>query len=513
MKNTIRILIAVFLFGTSEKCSAQNNQFFAGYPNTWNRVQPINTGYILISFGNDTLKWAKTDITGTVTKAKAFSRVFCSDAKFMPDNSLLSVGKVSGDSIVIMKIDSSGNLVWSKGYAILLGAPASIGMVNISPSNYHGNFWVTGSGGSFNHYKGFILKADSTGNIILKKEIDSIPTAYYVGAGPMIEGDNNSCYFTADVVYDKTSGYPDNTILFKTDSMVNLKWATGLGYGIPGTLIYDSNNIILGWSTAGLFTTDLTVFPTINLTKIDTTGLTTSTLFFKENYFGSGNSLQSTHNKGILYSGNIAIGIGILRPFAFKIDSSFNLQWAKVYGMFNSSNNESSNDVKTTKDNGFIMAGDYLIKTDSSGVSGCHDSVFTIGTILAGGISPTTVTENSLTVTTFTVGPSSKIISEPVTYQCYTITGIEQPKASSENIHFFPNPNGGRFIVEEKNGDPGTKDFIEIYNVLGEKIFTAILNTTSTPIDISDNASGIYLYRVLTNKGDLISKGKFIIRH
>ncbi|HVA97623.1 MAG TPA: T9SS type A sorting domain-containing protein [Bacteroidia bacterium] len=54
-------------------------------------------------------------------------------------------------------------------------------------------------------------------------------------------------------------------------------------------------------------------------------------------------------------------------------------------------------------------------------------------------------------------------------------------------------------------------EYVEIYNMLGQKIYQRKLNTTSTDLDISQTAKGIYLYRILSKKNSLISQGKFVV--
>jgi GH25 family lysozyme M1 (1,4-beta-N-acetylmuramidase) len=79
------------------------------------------------------------------------------------------------------------------------------------------------------------------------------------------------------------------------------------------------------------------------------------------------------------------------------------------------------------------------------------------------------------------------------------------------NVKVFPNPSSnGKFAVEIKNYGLGITN-VEVYNMLGEKICTAKLDPINTQIDLSHNPSGIYLYRVLTETGGLISEGKMLI--
>jgi sugar lactone lactonase YvrE len=94
---------------------------------------------------------------------------------------------------------------------------------------------------------------------------------------------------------------------------------------------------------------------------------------------------------------------------------------------------------------------------------------------------------------------------------------INGPTAASQNITVSPNPNNGLFKLvispdSYRDGQLVIKNTVEVYNMLGEKIYTAKLNSSTSQIDLSNNANGIYLYRVLTETGTLVSGGKFIIQ-
>ncbi|HWY98244.1 MAG TPA: T9SS type A sorting domain-containing protein [Bacteroidia bacterium] len=89
------------------------------------------------------------------------------------------------------------------------------------------------------------------------------------------------------------------------------------------------------------------------------------------------------------------------------------------------------------------------------------------------------------------------------------ITATAQLKKAS-TAEVFPNPSNGKFTIETPV--VSNELSVEIYNVLGEGIYMSNLNDSISQIDISGNASGIYLYRVITQTGDLISEGKLIIQ-
>jgi hypothetical protein len=52
---------------------------------------------------------------------------------------------------------------------------------------------------------------------------------------------------------------------------------------------------------------------------------------------------------------------------------------------------------------------------------------------------------------------------------------------------------------------------LEIYNMLGEKIFTSKLSPGSTQVNIGNEPKGIYLCRISSANGVLISSNKLVI--
>jgi len=80
----------------------------------------------------------------------------------------------------------------------------------------------------------------------------------------------------------------------------------------------------------------------------------------------------------------------------------------------------------------------------------------------------------------------------------------------------YPNPSNGIFTIAINQ--PGTisetQMVMEIYNVLGEKIYVMPLQQVegNNTINISNKPAGIYFYRIITQNGSLISEGKMIIK-
>lgn len=93
------------------------------------------------------------------------------------------------------------------------------------------------------------------------------------------------------------------------------------------------------------------------------------------------------------------------------------------------------------------------------------------------------------------------------------VTSLNKSDAEKSSIMVYPNPSDGVFTIQINNGQ-GTRDNeIEIYNVLGEKVFSqfSIVNSQLS-INMSNKANGIYFYRIVNKDGQVEGDGKFVIQ-
>lgn len=91
--------------------------------------------------------------------------------------------------------------------------------------------------------------------------------------------------------------------------------------------------------------------------------------------------------------------------------------------------------------------------------------------------------------------------------------GINNISQISGNVTVYPNPSNGNFTVTFHSQKTG-KSIIEVYNILGEQVLTAPLNNgaANNSIDMSSQPNGVYLYRVITENGNLIGQGKVMVQ-
>lgn len=90
-------------------------------------------------------------------------------------------------------------------------------------------------------------------------------------------------------------------------------------------------------------------------------------------------------------------------------------------------------------------------------------------------------------------------------------TGINELNGEIGELNVYPNPSQGVFTFSLTNENETSN--IEIYNMIGEKVFTETLPQmqNNNTIDITGQPSGIYLYRVIQEDGKLIGTGKLLL--
>ena len=92
-----------------------------------------------------------------------------------------------------------------------------------------------------------------------------------------------------------------------------------------------------------------------------------------------------------------------------------------------------------------------------------------------------------------------------------TTAGIDGINDNSAQIVVYPNPNNGQFTIESSVGGASS---VEIYNILGEKVYTRNLSTTkgTNTINVGNQPNGVYLYRIISDNGNLLGEGRISIQ-
>ena len=94
-------------------------------------------------------------------------------------------------------------------------------------------------------------------------------------------------------------------------------------------------------------------------------------------------------------------------------------------------------------------------------------------------------------------------------YVSDSVTGINELK-NNLVVNVYPNPGSGVFNFELKIKNEELK--IEVFNILGEKVFSLFAAHHSPfTINLTGQPDGIYQYRIVSEKGELITSGKLVV--
>jgi len=111
--------------------------------------------------------------------------------------------------------------------------------------------------------------------------------------------------------------------------------------------------------------------------------------------------------------------------------------------------------------------------------------------------------------TTLTNADNTGNIADMFIVKLNGVSGIEESAFGGENVSVYPNPSTGMFSIVAPSLK-GEKSSIEIYNVLGEKVFQSIINNQSSIINLENQPNGIYFLSIKTEQG-IVNK-KIIIQ-
>jgi len=86
-------------------------------------------------------------------------------------------------------------------------------------------------------------------------------------------------------------------------------------------------------------------------------------------------------------------------------------------------------------------------------------------------------------------------------YLLYSNIGIKENNAWENNFFVYPNPNNGRFFITINND---IMDCLDIYNVMGKRIFVSAdcKGKTTANIDISEFGKGVYFVIIRKSNGE-----------
>jgi hypothetical protein len=492
-----------------------------------------------------------------------------SDGNFIIAGSTNSTnGDISGNhgdyDAWIIKIDTSGNIIWQKclggtgideAYSIELTSDNGYFITGTTNSN-DGD--ITGNHGAFDFW---IIKIDSNGDFMWQKCLGGSAEDF---AHYGVQTKDNGYIITGLTrsTDGEVTGNHGNDDLWtvKLDSNMEIAWQKCFGGSAEdgGTKIQqtaDGGFIQLGHTASN----DGDVYGNIGsddfwFVKLNSAGEISWQKCYGTIYMDWPYSLEITPDGGYLGAGTAGYNTGggcagDFNGWIVKLDSDGNSVWEKSLG---GAAAEEIHSVRQTSDGGYFAAGftfsDDEIIQGNHGLSDCL-AVKLTGTLNAPAIA--TATNISVTPITFTItakpgstiyyttdgsspdpessqnGPSPLILATPGTPGTYiykamavetdwnssevtsislTIvpTGIQENQDNASQIIIYPNPAENFVIINASEFSEAT---IMLLNVEGKPIFNKRLVTGYSLIDITSYTRGIYFFSI---KGKLMESGNLI---
>jgi len=449
---------------------------------------------LLVDEAGDTL-WTKM-LQDTVD-------VFAIKIILTPDTNLVLMGLRRNTEIIFLKLDLLGNILLSK--SIVSSSPYHLGcsqIINATDSGY----LILGTIADFQGIGNTILvKTNTLGNVEWTK-------VFYSGLSGWQLIKKDSFYLL--------SATSPKSVLLKIDSQGNIIWGHSYDYSMGSiiTSIHETNDN--GYILGGF----IDHYPTMDwleatLLKVDSVGNNQWSM----GYGFPGGSDTKIFDVVPKANGNYVFTFSNLIAFYYgaglvETDSAGNPLWYRAY--------ETSGDqIKAvrTSDDGFMIASTglkwaqgynllslILIKTDSTGNSGCYDTTAAmvyhalnpvLDTIMLGDSSVSLASANL-----FLLQDSLFSIHD----FCFSVNTDNESRLLGSQIVLYPNPTNDKLTISNLQSSINQ---IVIYSMLGEKIFPAVyLQTTNsqlrTEIDISSLTNGIYILQI--SDGEKTWRGKVI---
>jgi len=456
-----KICIGIFIFSCIHLAEAQQT-FEKTYGTTLAEkatsvMQTPDGGYII---GGTNL--IKVDSLGIEEWSKPLASDF---ANLTSDNGYILINNYN--DIVFTKVDSVGNTLWQTVYSEGIWANKGNHIEQLDDGNYivTGRFQsVTGSGM-------LLLKLNANGGKIWRRTY-SEPTSAGFNDGFSVQETSDSGFVMAgfsNINYYDSTRHKD-VIVVKTDSFGVEQWRKFLG----GT------EDDLGAAI-----------------KQDNSG----------NYFVSG----TTHSYGIGAESNM---------YLVKLDAAGNTLWEKTYG---GNLEEIGRGLWLTNDGGCIMTGrsnsfsangdfdGYIVKTDANGDTLWTNTYTGTGEEMLHSVQQTLDDGYVMAGYTNSVGAGDfdmLLLKTDATGSLDFVTNIHQNTIPTVKYSIFPNPSHGVFSIQSESEITS----IEIFDVMGKRVYSDIINANYARFDLSRQAKGIYFYQITIGNNQSVQTGKIVIQ-
>jgi hypothetical protein len=422
----------------------------------------------------------------------------------------------SGNSadIFVVKYDANGNVLWAKssggtsyeyGNSISTDSNGNVLVTGYfdSPSITFGTTTLTNSGSSTDI---FIVKYDANGNILWAKSAGGTN----LDGGYGVSTDANGNVFVAGIFLSPSINFGSTTLtnvssgnadifVVKYDANGNVLWAKkagGTAYDrVTGISVDVNGNVLI----TGYFNSSSIAFGTTTLTNIDIMGTTPDIFVVK--YDSNGNLIWAKSAGG---TGGMSFDEGN----AISTDVNGNVL---VTGRFGSSSLTFGTTTLTNADNTGNTADIFVVKFNQNGnvvwAKSIGGSNGDIGNSIAADASGNVLVTGPFYSPSITFGTTTLIntvntgfYSDIFVAKLNSVVGIEELSYNNSLLIIYPNPTSGKCILRLDNSISNAITTIEVFNVLGEMVYSINHSTNTPEVDLSDCPSGVYTLQVKTSQ-------------
>jgi hypothetical protein len=352
----------------------------------WDRassiIQSSDGGYVVAGWtwsfgagaGNRDIYVVKLDSSGNVIWTKTIGRssddvassiIQSSDGGYVVAGFTYSFGAGS-DGMYVVKLDSSGNVQWTKTIG---GSDWAISITQSSDGGYivAGETLGFGAGG----WDMYVVKLDSGGNVVWTKTIGGNSDDF---VSSIIQSSDGG-YVVAGYTSSFGAGSADFYVV-KLDSSGNVQWTKTIG-GSSGdwanSIIQSSDG---GYVVAGGTQSFGAGYYDFYVVKLDSSGNVIWTKTIGGSLTDVAWSIIQSSDGGYVVAGYTAsFGSGSRDIYVVKLDSSGNVQWTKTIG---GSSDDGASSIIQSSDGGYVVAGYtssfgagyddfYVVKMDANG--------------------------------------------------------------------------------------------------------------------------------------------------
>ncbi len=428
-----------------------------------------------------------------------------------------------GDDIILVKMDSYGNIIFQKTYQKEHHEKA-YGIEECPDGNYMivGEAWD----GGFGREDLYLLKVSKQGEKIWEK---------YYGGYHTDQGFSVKSIKDGYIALGYTSSQPETTMgnfyLVRTDLDGNMLWENNYGteyldFGFEILPLESGDFWLLG--TAGGF---------FNMARADYTNPEADLLLIKvdkhgeeitRNYFGGflhdwGKDLVETEDGTMYLLGSTqSEGAGSFDMYLVKVDPEGNQIWDETYG---ESDFEYGNAMGIDQEGNLFLLGTkqhpqsalgpdiYIIKADSDGQVIWEQSLGGLGSDY--GYDLIVMPDSGCAIVGEIQNTESKY--SDIYYvrldKNGEIMGIDIPgdTIQQETVKFFPNPVFDKASIEWEGPPPPGGFRLLIFSLTGQVVYSQVFESRKKiDLELGSLPQGTYLYQVVYGKKKL--KGKFTTR-